>query len=84
MTTTMPDEIRKVKEVEVNNKQYVTGDIEINELDNTQLGIEEEAVADSRERQMLYSRAVKKSLPQTRVKNFKETDMQWAEHVIEK
>ncbi|CAG8852629.1 45760_t:CDS:1, partial [Gigaspora margarita] len=65
MTTTMPNEIRKVKEVEVNNKQHMIGDIEIDGFDNTQLGIEEETVADSRKRQMLYSRAIKKSLSQT-------------------
>ncbi|CAG8804401.1 39056_t:CDS:2 [Gigaspora margarita] len=63
--TTMLDKIRKVKEVEVNNKQHMTGDIEIDRFDDTQFGIEEEIVANSREGQMLYSEAVKKLLPQT-------------------
>ncbi|CAG8685259.1 20711_t:CDS:2 [Gigaspora margarita] len=38
-------------------------DMEIDGFDDNQSGIEEEAVADSREGQMLYSEAVKKSLP---------------------
>ncbi|CAG8793885.1 10780_t:CDS:1, partial [Gigaspora margarita] len=53
-TTTTPDEIGKVIEIEVNNKQHVTGDIEIDRSDDNQSEIEEEAIADSRERQMLY------------------------------
>ncbi|KAF0464184.1 hypothetical protein F8M41_026531 [Gigaspora margarita] len=62
-TITTPNEIGKVKEVEVNNKQYMIGDMKIDGFDNNQSGIEEEAAADSREGQMLYSEAVKKSLP---------------------
>ncbi|CAG8549602.1 3698_t:CDS:2 [Gigaspora margarita] len=52
--TTMPDEIRKVIEVEVNNKQHMTEDMEMDRSDDNQSGIEEEAIADSREGQMLY------------------------------
>ncbi|CAG8833002.1 31477_t:CDS:2, partial [Gigaspora margarita] len=54
ITTTMPDKIGKVKKVKVNNKQHVTGNIEIDRFDNNQLGIEEGLVADSREGQILY------------------------------
>ncbi|CAG8640274.1 17780_t:CDS:2 [Gigaspora margarita] len=45
--TTMPDEIGKVKE-------HVTGDMEIDEFDDTQLGLEKETVTDSKEGQMSY------------------------------
>ncbi|RIB23566.1 hypothetical protein C2G38_2032637 [Gigaspora rosea] len=58
--------------------------MEIDRSNDTQSGIEEGEVEDSREGQMLYSGAVKKSLLQTQERKFKETDMQWAEHVIEK
>ncbi|CAG8852370.1 9168_t:CDS:2, partial [Gigaspora margarita] len=33
----------KIKEVEVNNKQHMTGDMEIDRIDDNQLKIEEEA-----------------------------------------
>ncbi|CAG8828009.1 3815_t:CDS:2, partial [Gigaspora margarita] len=59
--------VKNKKKVKTTHDQvvHVTRDIKINRFDVNQLGIEEETVADSREGQMLYSRAVKKSLPQT-------------------
>ncbi|CAG8527320.1 4708_t:CDS:2 [Gigaspora margarita] len=55
--------LNKIGKVEVNNNQHVTENMKIDRFDDTQLGIEKEVVADSREGQILYSRAVKKSLP---------------------
>ncbi|RIB02930.1 hypothetical protein C2G38_2226458 [Gigaspora rosea] len=81
---TIPDEIGNAKKIEVNNNQHVTKDMEIDEQNDTQSETHETEVEERRNEQMSYSGAVKKSLPQRRERQFKEIDMQWADHVMEK
>ncbi|RIB19174.1 hypothetical protein C2G38_2307854 [Gigaspora rosea] len=58
--------------------------MEIDEQNDTQSETHETEVEKRANKQMSYSGAVKKSMPQRRERKFKEIDMQWADHVIEK
>ncbi|RIB03167.1 hypothetical protein C2G38_2049483 [Gigaspora rosea] len=80
---TTPDEIGNAKEIEVNNNQHVTGDMKIDEQNDMQSETCETEVEEQRNEQMSYSGTVKKSMPQKQERQFKEIDMQWADHVME-
>ncbi|RIB09678.1 hypothetical protein C2G38_2044118 [Gigaspora rosea] len=62
----------------------MTEDMEIDEQSDMQSETHETEVDERRNEQMSYSGAVKKSMPQRRERKFKEIDMQWADHVMEK